>query len=797
MLSDLRFALRTFRKNPGFVAVAVLTLALGIGANTAIFSVVNGVLLRPLPFPQPDRIMALWQNDLADGVVKNTVSMPNFLDWHDQNGVFEAMATYQFGAVTIAGPSSPVRLRTATVSDGFFDVMGVAPAIGRVFRPDDHRPGAAPALVLSRGAWQANFGSDPSIVGREVRLDGESATVVGVMPAGFTFPHGVDAWRALVIDRAKMPGRGMVYLQVVGRLKPDATLVGARAEMSAIAKRLEQEYPNANPGVGVTVLPLQEDEVGYVRPALLVLAGAVGFVLLIACGNIANLLLARGVTRQREVALRSALGAGRGRVVRQLLLENLLLAALGGMAGILVGMWSFEALRALLPGNLPRVGEIRLDGWVLTYTFASVLVAGLIFGLLPALRAARVDLTDALRERVTTGTGRRLRNGLVVAEMALAMTLLVGAGLLVTTFAKLQAVDPGFDAAHVLSSSIALPAGLYAEPARQVAYFDRLVADVSAVPGVESAGVTTTLPLQGSELDLTFAIEGLPEPTPDNTPNANFDAVTPDYFHTIRMHAVAGRLFTASDDAQAPPVVAIDEALAQRYFPKENPVGRRMRVDLGDNPPFREVVGVVNDIHHAELGTPPVPTMYVPTAQAPFRFGQLVVRTAGDPAALAGSVRSAIQRVDPALAQGTVQPFARIVSASVAQPRFRSLLVGGFAVLALVLAMIGLAGVLSYSVSQRTNEIGIRMALGARPTEILRLVVGEGLALAVAGTMLGVAGAVALSGALSSLLFGVSAVDPRIYAALAVVLTLVAVLASYIPARRAARVDPMAALRTN
>ena len=464
MLNDLRYAFRMFRKSPGFTAVAIVTLALGIGANTAIFSVVNGVLLRPLPFPQPDRIMAIWQNDLADGVVKNTVSMPNFLDWHDQNGVFEAMATYQFGAVTIAGPSSPVRLRTATVSDGFFDVMSVAPAIGRAFRPDDHRPGAAPALILSRGAWQASFGSDPSIVGREVRLDGESATVVGVMPAGFTFPHGVDAWRALVVDRAKMPGRGMAWLQVVGRLKPDATLAGARAEMSAIAKRLEQEYPNANPGVGVTVLPLQEDEVGDVRPALLVLAGAVGFVLLIACGNIANLLLARGVARQREVALRSALGAGRGRVARQLLFENLLLAALGGLAGLLVGLWSFEALRALLPRRLPRVDEITLDGWVLAYTFASTLVAGLVFGLVPALRASRIDLTDALRERATAGTGRRLRNGLVVAEMALAMTLLVGAGLLVTSFAKLQAVDPGFDAGHVLSSSLALPAGLYAEP---------------------------------------------------------------------------------------------------------------------------------------------------------------------------------------------------------------------------------------------------------------------------------------------------------------------------------------------
>ncbi len=795
MLNDLRYALRMFRKNPGFTAVAVVTLALGIGANTAIFSVVNGVLLQPLPFPQPDRIMALWQNDLADGVVKNTVSMPNFLDWRDQNGVFEAMALYTLGAVTVAGPSAPVRLRTATVSEGFFDVMGVAPALGRAFRPADHRQGAAPAIILSRAAWQASFGSDPSIVGRQVRLDGQSATVVGVMPAGFTFPRRVDAWRAVVIDRANMPGRGMVYLQVVGRLEPGVTLARARAEMSAIATRLEREYPVANPGVGITVLPLREDQVGDVRPALLVLAGAVGFVLLIACANIANLLLARGVARQREITLRGALGAARGRVARQLLVENLLLAALGGAAGLFVGLWAFEALRALLPPNLPRVDEIRLDGLVLAGTFASALVAGLVFGLVPALRASRVDLADALRERAATGGGRRLRNGLVVAEVALAMTLLVGAGLLVTSFARLQTVDPGFDADHVLVSSLALPAGLYAEPARQVAYFDRLVADVSAVPGVEAAGVTTTIPLQGSELDLSFAIEGRPEPTPDDTPDAEFDAVTPGYFGAVRMRVVAGRGFRASDDAQAPPVVIVSQALADRYFPNESPVGRRIRVELGDNPPFREIVGVVNDIRHAELGTPPLPTMYVPTAQAPFHFGQLVARTAGDPAALAGAVRSAIRLADPALAQGTVRPFQDVVSASVAQPRFRSLLVGGFAFLALALAMIGLAGVLSYSVSLRTHEIGVRMALGARPGAILRLIVGEGVGLAAAGVLVGLAGAVALSSTVRSLLFGVSAVDPGLYTALAIALAAVAALASYVPARRAARLDPMQALR--
>ena len=519
--------------------------------------------------------------------------------------------------------------------------------------------------------------------------------------------------------------------------------------------------------MGVTVLPLQEDEVGDVRTALLVLAGAVGFVLLIACGNIANLLLARGVSRQREMALRGALGAGRGRVARQLLFENLLLAALGGVAGLLVGLWSFEALRALLPEpaahgrDSPRRLGARLHVRV-------ALAAG--SSSASCRRCAPPASTSPTRcASVPTGAGRRLRNGLVVAEMALAMTLLVGAGLLVTSFARLQAVDPGFDPEGVLSSSLALPRAATPSRARQVAYFDRLVGAVSAIPGVESAGVTTTLPLQGSELDLTFAIEGLPEPTPDDTPDADFDAVTPGYFRTIRMHAVAGRLFTASDGTQAPPVVVVNEALVQRYFPKESPVGRRIRVDWGDDPPFREIVGVVDDIRHEELGVPPVATMYVPTAQAtvPLRAAR---------GAHAGRSRGAGRRravghpeVDPELAQGTVQPFARIVSASVAQPRFRSLLVGGFAVLALVLAVVGLAGVLSYSVSQRTNEIGVRMALGARPAEILRLVVGEGLGLAAAGRRRR-GRRLALSGTLSSLLFGVSAVDARLYAVLAVAL---------------------------
>jgi len=795
MLNDLRFALRTLRKNPGFTAATVVTLALGIGANTAIFSVVNGVLLRPLPFPEPGRILALWQNDLGDGIVKNTVSMPNFLDWRDQNTVFAAMAAYGLDAVTIAGPTAPVRVRIANVSEGFFDVMGIAPLLGRSFGPEDHRPGVPPAIVLSRATWQASFGADPTVVGRQIRLDGQSATIVGVMPEGFSFPRNVGGWKPRTIDPATMPGRGLVYLQVVGRLKPGVTLPEARAEMTAIAGRLEREYPEANPGVGITMLPLQEDLVGDVRTPLLVLLGAVACVLLIACGNVANLLLARGVGRQREVAVRVALGAARWRVVRQFFAENLLLAALGGLAGLLAGLWSFAALTSLLPADLPRADDVRLDGTVLAFTVAVSMLAGLVFGLLPALNASRADLADALRERVVAGAGRRLRNGLVVAEMALAMTLLVGAGLLVVSFTRLQAVPPGFDPSRVLASSIVLPSSRYATPDSEIAFYRRVLDELRAIPGMESVGAVTTLPLQGSELALSFAIEGRPEPTPDDTPDASFDAVTADYFRTLRIPILAGRAFTPADDRDAPPVVMVSESLARRYWPGEDVVGRRIRVDWGDDPPFREIVGVVADVHHAELGTAPAPTMYTPIAQVPFRFAYLVARTAGDPAALSGAVRTAIGRVDPDLAPGTVAPFERTVSASVAQPRFRSRLVAGFAALALLLAVIGLSGVLSYSVAQRRGEIGVRMALGARSSEILRLVLREGLALASAGVALGAVGAVTLRNTLDSLLFGVSAVDARIYLGLAALLTAVALVAAYLPARRAARVDPVTALR--
>jgi len=794
MLSDVRFALRALRKKPGFTLVAVLTLALGVGANTAIFSVVNGVLLRPLPYPKPDRLVAIWQNDLAHGILKNTVSVPNFLDWKAESDVFDAMATWRNNAVTLGAGTAPVRVRTGAVSADFFEVMGVAPVVGRTFLPDEYRFGAPPAIVLGYAAWRAHFAADRSVVGRQVRVDGRPVTVVGVMPEGFAFPRRAEAWEPLAFDPAGLPGRGLVFLQVVGRLKPGVALERARAQMTAIADRLRQEYPNDNAGQGVTVLPLREDAVGDVRAALIVLSGAVGFVLLIACGNIANLLLARGVSRQREIAVRAALGAGRARLVRQLLVESLLIAAAGGAAGLLLGLWSFDALVALLPANLPRVSEIRFDGRVLAFTFTLALVSGLLFGLVPAVRASRGDLAGAFRERTAGGGGRRLRNGLVVAEMALAMTLLVGAGLLLTSFARLQSVEPGFEPRGVLVASYVLPDGRYGTAAREGAFVEGVLARLAANPAIDSAGATTTLPLQGSSLDLTFVVEGQPEPAPDDYPDADFDSVTPGYFETLHVPLRAGRTFRATDTAEAPPVVIINEALAQRYFPHENPVGRRLRVEWTNDPPFREIVGVVGDIHHAELGVAPRPAMYTPATQLSWSFGSFAVR-ARPGADAAAAVRQAIAAVDPELAPGNVAPLDAIVSSSIAQPRFRSLLVGGFAATALLLAIVGLAGVLSYSVSQRTTEIGVRLALGARSGQIVRLVVGEGLALAAAGTVVGAAGALALGGTLTSLLFGVSAFDGRIYLSLAVLLTAVAALACYVPARRAARVDPMAALR--
>jgi len=794
MLSDLRFALRTFRKNPGFAAVAVVTLALGLGANTAIFSVVNGVLLRPLPYPEPGRLMALWQNDVASGVVKNTVSVPNFQDWETGNDVFEGMAMWRNNAVTLMAGRAPVRVRTGQVSADFFEIMSVRPILGRTFLPDEYRFGAPPTIVLGYATWRTQFGADPTIVGRQIRLDGQPATLVGVMPASFAFPRRAEAWQPLAFDPAQVPGRGLVFLQVVGRLKPGVSLDRARAEMTTIGDRLRREYPNDNANQGVTVLPLREDQVGDVRTALVVLSGAVGFVLLIACGNVANLLLARGVSRQREIAVRAALGAGRRRLARQLLVESLLLAAAGGVGGLVLGLWSFDALVALLPSNLPRIGEIRFDGWVLAYTFALALASGALFGLVPAVRASRGDLTDALRERSTGAGGRRLRNGLVVAEMALAMTLLVGAGLLVTSFARLESVDPGFEPDGVLAVSYILPDARYGTAARQRAFIGKVLERLATAPEVESAGNTTTLPLQGSSLDLTFVVEGQPEPLPDDYPDADFDSVTPGYFETLRVPLRAGRTFRATDTADAPPVVVINEALARKYFPNENPLGRRLRVDWGADPPMREIVGVVGDLRHADLGLAPEPAMYTPSAQVSWSFGSFVVR-ARPGSDVAAVMRRAVAEVDPELAHGTVAPLARIVASSIAQPLLRARLVAGFAVTALVLAVVGLAGVLGYSVSQRTSEIGVRLALGARPGQIVRLVVGEGLALAAAGTLAGAAGALALGGALTSLLFGVSPFDARVYVGLAALLTAVAAVACYVPARRAALVDPIAALR--
>lgn len=787
ILQDLRYGVRVLRKHPGFTFIAVLTLALGIGANTAIFSVVYGVVLKPLPYKEAERI-----------VVAN-VSPPDFQDLKASNQSFDQLAMWasnQYG-VNIDGETT--QMLGAVVSPEFFPLLGIQPIAGRVWRAEED---TQPLVVISHGLWQSKFGARPDVLGKSVRLGGTPHTIIGVMPPEFQYPtHDFKMWVTLGSAMAMVPqqsaNRQLRIFRAVAHLKPDVTIANMRGEMRVFSERLQKQYPDTNTGVELNFTSLYERIVGDVRQAMLVLLVTVGFVLLIACANVANLVLARVASREREIAIRSAMGAGRFRIVRQLLTESLVLSVTGGALGLLLAAWGVEMLLRLNPASLPRLTSININYSVLWFTLGITALTGVLFGVFPAWQSTRVSFNQALKEggRGTAGNvkGRKLRGALVVAEIALSLVVLVGAGLLIKSFVRLIQVEPGFVADNLLTANVALVQ--FSDPNKRVQIQREVLSRVAQIPGVQAVGGGTGLPPVSPQRGTRFAVQGLSNDNA-NERGAYFIAVSPDYFRALGTKVVAGRAFSERDDEKNAKVVIINQALARRLFPNESALGKRFQlVNPEQSNDWREVVGVVSDIRYSGLDDPSDAAIYTPFAQTPFIWNYLMIRTNVAPETLVNSVRQAILAVDPTLEPMNFQPMNQLLYESVAQPRFYTLLLGAFAVLAMVLAAVGIYGVISYSVTQRTHEIGVRMALGARRKDVLSLVIREGLGLAIIGTVIGVAGAYAATRSLSSLLFEVSATDPITFIGVAALLTFVALLASFIPAYRATKVDPVIALR--
>jgi len=799
---DLRYGFRTLLRNPGFCAVAILALALGIGPNTAIFTMVNAVLLRPLPLPDPGRVVMIWGTMLQSGFDQLPASAADYLDWKKQATSFEQMAAAfaipEYG-LNVSGAGEPERVPAALASHEFLPALGIKPIAGRNFLPEEDRPGGPPAVLISNAYWQRRFHSDQSAIGRPLTVDGVPRTIAGVVPHELGEMVAADLWLPTAIDPNTSERKNHNY-GIVALLKPGVTVAQARAEMTVIAQRLERAYPATNTGWGITLFPMAEMFTGRIRPVLLILLGAVGLLLLIACANLANLLLARAASRQREIAIRGALGAGRPRLIRQLLTESLLLATAGGMLGLLLAVWSVQALRSVMPDMFPLLQHMSVDLPVLAFTLGLSILTGLLFGLVPAWKSSRTGLNTALKETAgrseSAGGSPRIRAFLLASEVALAVLLSVSAGLLLRSFVRVVAVDPGVRVAHMLTMNLSLPTVKYDTPVKRANFYKDLTERLRTLPGVHSAGAVVFLPLRVSMLSFRigvsgFQIEGRPPAPQGQEPTADYRMATPDYFDTMGIALRQGRLFDLHDGLDTKRVALINEALVRRHFPQENPLGRRIL--MGGRP--IEIVGVVADAKFYGLDSPIDPAVYVPHMQQPAESMGLAIRTEGDPAAVASAVRREILKLDPEQPISNVRTMEKVLADSLMLRRVSMLMLAVFASLALTLATVGIYGLTAYSVSRRTHEIGLRVALGASQAQILRLVVVRGLATALIGAAIGLAAAFQLTRALSGMLYGVAATDPLVFAGVPLLLVTVSAVASYVPARKATRIDPLVALR--
>ena len=807
LLRDFRYALRTLRKAPGFTAIAVLTLALGIGANTAIFSVVYAVLLRPLPYANAGQLFNVFQVKPQDGITGTGWSYLNFAMLREQNSVFSEMAGAQKHQLTLTARGEPSVVNTSVVTPELFSVFGEKPLAGRLFFSEDGKPGAPPVVILGENLWRGSFGADPKIIGSSINLDKRPYTVIGIMPATFRFPNLTESeqvWIPLVQDPlfgSMIPRRAGHWLQVTGRLKPGVSMAQAQAELDAIAVRLAKEFPAENNGWMIRMVPLQQMIVGNVKSALLVLLGAVGLVLLIACANIANLLLTRATSRAREIAVRMALGAGRNRIVRQLLCETAVLGLLGGVMGIFLAYWGVQGLSSFLPQSLPLVNAIRVDNFVLCFALLLSAIASCAFGLAPALFAANSNLQTSLREgggrSGESSTRRRACSFLAAGEIALAMVLLMAAGLLLRSFAKLMSVSPGFDVQHIVKADVSLPRFQYSMPQQWTAFSDELLARIQAQPGLQNSAVAVPLPISDGRVNLAFDIVGNPASSAGAARAADYVSVSTDYFRVMGIPLLTGRFFNQHDVMSAPRVSVISQAMARLYFPNQDPLGKRLTFGFppGGTGIEREIVGIVGDVRDVALGEAPGPMMYVPFAQEPFWGGAVIVKSTLSISSVASAIRGEVRQIDKDLPVTDVAELTGAIDTSLAEQRFRTFLLGLFAAMALILAAIGIFGVISYSVSRRTHEMGIRVALGASRGAILRMVLRETLLLTFAGLAIGIPCALAASRLVGHMLFGVSPHDLVTLTIVAIVLASVAAFAGYLPARRATRVDPLVALR--
>jgi predicted permease len=813
LLNDVRFGIRSLLKRPGFTAIAVITLALGIGANTAIFSVVNAVMLRPLPYKDPDRVVSLWESVPTHGQWR--VTPANFLDWKKQNTVFENVAAFGASTMTLTGIGEPEQILGTRASEGYFEVLGVEPTLGRSFLPEEYEPGKGNVVILGQGFWERRFGGSRDVIGKVITLDDAAYTIVGVMPSGIypvwpttagriSFDQAQQQfWTPMAFTAQWAAVRTAHVLGVIARLKPGLTLDQARLEMNTIGARLEHEYA-ANKGEGIILNSFMDEVVGNVKPALLVLLGAVGLVLLIACANVAGLLLAQYAARSKEIAIRAALGAGRMRLLRQFFLEGLLLSFLATAAGIALAIVGVDLILNLIPQQIPRLNQAHLDLRVLGFTLLLSLVTCLTFGLVPAWQASRPNLQNTLDQGGRSsgqGLGKQsLRRLLVVFQLSIAVMLVIGAGLLIKTFWRLRQVDPGFKPEQVLSFTISLPGSKYRDGPAINNFYNQLVQRIENLPGVRGAATAYDHPLESNWID-SFEIEGRLPSEAGKSPSANFNPVSWDYFRTIGATFIKGRQFTAHDDQDHPGVVIVNEAFVRQYFPNEEPIGQRLR----PSPPARiwqnqrlisfEIVGMVRDVKSAGLKAEAEPTYYVPATQAPLQDMTILVRTQGDPTTLIPALRNAVSAIDSSQPIATVNTMEKIVGDSIAQPRLQMTLMGLFGALALLLAAVGIYGLLSFSVTQRMQEIGIRMALGAQISDVLKLVLKHGMFLVLVGELIGLAGAFALTRLMRGLLFAVTPTDGMTFMVVTVGLAAVAFVACYIPARRATKVDPLVALR--